>query len=104
MKDAETQEETIYLEVAGRSMDVHIAVPPGPGPHPGVLLMFHSTDWPIGLRYVMAIVVTGIVHLFFSVAFPSAIARHAAEPTIATFVRFLHGVDVLSVPSPYRIG
>jgi carboxymethylenebutenolidase len=33
--------EPIYLTVAGRSMDVHIAVPPGRGPHPAVLLMFH---------------------------------------------------------------
>lgn len=41
MRNAGNQEETIYLEVAGRSMDVHIAVPPGPGPHPAVLLMFH---------------------------------------------------------------
>lgn len=33
--------ETIDLDVGGRSMDVHIAVPRGRGPHPGVLLMFH---------------------------------------------------------------
>jgi carboxymethylenebutenolidase len=41
MKKIEASEETIYLEVDGRTMDVHIAVPPGRGPHPGVLLMFH---------------------------------------------------------------
>ncbi len=41
MKNPDAREETIYLEVAGRSMDVHVAVPPGPGPHPAVLLMFH---------------------------------------------------------------
>jgi carboxymethylenebutenolidase len=34
-------EETIYLEVEGRSMDVHIAAPHGEGPHPAALLMFH---------------------------------------------------------------
>ena len=33
--------ETIYLEVAGRTMDVLVASPPGQGPFPGVLLMFH---------------------------------------------------------------
>jgi carboxymethylenebutenolidase len=33
--------ETIYLEVAGRTMDVLVAPPPGKGPFPGVLLMFH---------------------------------------------------------------
>jgi hypothetical protein len=41
MKNADAREQTIYLEVAGRSMDVHVAVPPGPRPHPAVLLMFH---------------------------------------------------------------
>lgn len=41
MQNASAKEETTHLEVAGRSMDVHIAVPPGPGPHPAVLLMFH---------------------------------------------------------------
>jgi carboxymethylenebutenolidase len=41
MKEVEAFEETVYLDVAGRSMDVHIAAPPDPGPHPGVLLMFH---------------------------------------------------------------
>ena len=39
--DAEFDGETIYLNVLGRSMDVHIASPPGRGPHPAVLLMFH---------------------------------------------------------------
>src|SRR3954467_2742062 len=33
--------ETIYLEVAGRPMDVLVASPAGDGPHPAVLLMFH---------------------------------------------------------------
>ena len=33
--------ETIYLEVAGRTMDVLVASPAGTGPFPGVLLMFH---------------------------------------------------------------
>jgi len=33
--------QTIYLEVLGRTMDVLVASPPGKGPFPGVLLMFH---------------------------------------------------------------
>lgn len=41
MQQATFDGETVYLNVNGRSMDVHVAVPPGPGPHPGVLLMFH---------------------------------------------------------------
>src|ERR1700760_856865 len=41
MKTADAIEDTVYLDVAGRSMDVHIAAPRGKGPHPAVLLMFH---------------------------------------------------------------
>lgn len=41
MTNAEAFRETVHLDVAGRSMDVHIAAPHGSGPHPGVLLMFH---------------------------------------------------------------
>jgi len=41
MTQANFDGQTIYLEVEGRSMDVHIAAPAGPGPHPSVLLMFH---------------------------------------------------------------
>jgi carboxymethylenebutenolidase len=41
MTQAKLDGQTIYLEVEGRSIDVHIAAPTGPGPHPAVLLMFH---------------------------------------------------------------
>jgi carboxymethylenebutenolidase len=41
MTEAKFDGQTIYLEVEGRSMDVRIAAPAGPGPHPAVLLMFH---------------------------------------------------------------
>jgi carboxymethylenebutenolidase len=41
MKEAKFDGETVHLEVLGRTMDAHIAVPPGRGPHPAVLLMFH---------------------------------------------------------------
>jgi carboxymethylenebutenolidase len=41
MTEAKFDGQPIYLEVEGRSMDVHIAKPAGPGPHPAVLLMFH---------------------------------------------------------------
>ena len=41
MTQAKFDGQTIYLKVEGRSMDVHIAAPAGPGPHPAVLLMFH---------------------------------------------------------------
>lgn len=41
MQSFAARDETIHLDVGGRSMDVHIAVPHGQGPHPAVLLMFH---------------------------------------------------------------
>jgi carboxymethylenebutenolidase len=41
MKTADAVEDTVYLDVAGRSMDVHVAAPRGKSPHPAVLLMFH---------------------------------------------------------------
>jgi carboxymethylenebutenolidase len=41
MERVKAFEEAIYLEVNGRLLDVNTAVPHGPGPHPGVLLMFH---------------------------------------------------------------
>jgi len=41
MTEARFDGETVHLKVLGRSMDVHVAVPPGRGPHPSVLLMFH---------------------------------------------------------------
>jgi carboxymethylenebutenolidase len=53
MKEVETFEETIYLDVEGRSMDVHIAAPHGEGPHPGVLLMFHRGGMDACTAYYM---------------------------------------------------
>jgi carboxymethylenebutenolidase len=41
MQSFAARDETIHLNVGGRSMDVHIAVPHGRSPHPAVLLMFH---------------------------------------------------------------
>jgi len=41
MSEAKFDGETVYLNVLGGTMDVHIAAPSGRGPHPGVLLMFH---------------------------------------------------------------
>jgi carboxymethylenebutenolidase len=53
MKKVEAFEETIYLDVEGRSMDVHIAAPHGEGPHPGVLLMFHRGGMDACTAYYM---------------------------------------------------
>jgi CBS domain containing-hemolysin-like protein len=64
----------------------------------GVLLMFRQTTLSIGMQYLAALLIAGLIHLFFSVTFPSALAQHAAEPAIATFVRFLHGFRLMMLP------
>lgn len=53
MKKLEAFEETIYLDVEGRSMDVRIAVPHRRGPHPGVVLMFHRGGMDACTAYYM---------------------------------------------------
>ena len=64
----------------------------------GVLRLMHDRGMPLGLQYLLAVLITAGIHLLFSVALPHAIARHAAEPTIATFVRFLHGMRLAMIP------
>jgi len=64
----------------------------------GVLHLLNYSDYRLGLQYLCAVVVTSLVHLFFSVAIPHAISRHVAEPTIVLFVRFLHGLRLAMWP------
>jgi putative hemolysin len=64
----------------------------------GVLRLLNSTEIALGVQYLLAIVITGLLHLFFSVALPHAASRHAAEPLIALFIRFLHGLRMVMLP------
>jgi putative hemolysin len=64
----------------------------------GVLRLLHDRDLPLGVQYLLAVMITAGIHLIFSVAFPHAIAKHAAEPTIATFIRFLRGMRLVMLP------
>ena len=65
----------------------------------GVLhLLDYSTTYRPGIRYLFAVLITAVIHLFCSVAIPHAISRHAAEPAIAVFVRFLHGLRLAAWP------
>jgi CBS domain containing-hemolysin-like protein len=64
----------------------------------GVLRLFNFTDYTLGFQYLFAVLVTGVLHLLFSVTIPHAISRHAAAPIIATFVRFLHGLRLAMMP------
>src|SRR5205823_4193510 len=64
----------------------------------GVLRLLNETEYRIGVQYLLAVVIAGIISLFTSVAFPHAISRHAAEPTVAVFIRFLHGLRLAMLP------
>ena len=67
----------------------------------GVLHLLNYTrythDRP-AIQYLLAVLITALIHLFCSVAIPHAISRHAAEPMIATAIRFLHGLRLAMLP------
>jgi CBS domain containing-hemolysin-like protein len=63
-----------------------------------VLRLLHDTALHVWVQYLLTFVTAAVIHVFFSVAFPHAIARHAPESTIATFVRFLHGLRLALLP------
>jgi carboxymethylenebutenolidase len=46
--------ETIRFEVDGSPMDALVAVPPSPGPHPGIVLMYHQGGYSAFTRDVVA--------------------------------------------------
>ncbi len=66
----------------------------------GVLHLLNDLlrEYRLGVQYLFAVLITALIHLFFSVAVPHAISRHAAEPTIVLFVRFLHGLRLAMWP------
>ena len=64
----------------------------------GVLRLLNGTEYRLGVQYLLAFVIAGLISLFTSVAFPHAISRHAAEPTVAVFIRFLHGLRLAMTP------
>jgi Mg2+/Co2+ transporter CorB len=52
----------------------------------GVLRVLNETSYPVGVQYLLAVVIAGVICLFTSVVLPHSISRHA-EPTIALFIR-----------------
>jgi putative hemolysin len=64
----------------------------------GVLQLLNFTEYQLGVKYLLAVLITALIHLFFSVAIPHAISRHVAEPMIAIFIRFLHGMRLACWP------
>jgi putative hemolysin len=64
----------------------------------GVLRLLNETRYPLGVQYLLAVFIAGVICLFTSVALPHSISRHAAEPTVAVFIRFLHGLRLTLLP------
>src|SRR6266545_1009753 len=54
-----------------------------------LMYLFHTLSYALWLQYLLAVILTGGITLFVSVAVPHAAARHAAEPVIATFAPLL---------------
>lgn len=63
-----------------------------------VLHLVGFTPYARSTQYVLAAIGTAVIHLFFSVGIPHALSRHAAEPIVATFVEFLHGLRLAMLP------
>ena len=64
----------------------------------GVLRLLNQTEYRLGVQYLLAVLIAGLISLFSSVAIPHAASRHAAEPAIALFIRFLHGLRLAMLP------
>jgi len=56
-----------------------------------VLHVFHGSSLAAGWQYLFAVIITAMISLNCSVAFPHAIAQHAGERVITTFIGFIHG-------------
>jgi putative hemolysin len=63
-----------------------------------VLSLFQKLGYPGWAQYILAVVLTGGITLFVSVAVPHAAASHAAEPIIATFLIPLHALRRVFTP------
>jgi magnesium and cobalt transporter len=61
-----------------------------------LLVNLHWHPWP---RYGMALLATGVISVFCSVAIPHSLARHAAPAIIGFFVRFLLGWRWILMPA-----
>src|SRR4051812_27084423 len=62
------------------------------------LWLLDGTGYPPAARYALAAVVAGVLHLFFSVAMPNALAKHAGDAIVASNVGFLHGLRKVLSP------
>lgn len=65
----------------------------------GVLSLLRPTTYSEPVQYLLAILITGIITLFCSVAVPHAIAKHAGESLIGFFMPVLHGMRLTLMPA-----
>ena len=65
----------------------------------GVLHFLTQYAWSEWLRYLVAVVVTGLITLFSSVAVPHALSQHAGEKIIGLHVRTLHRLRSVLQPA-----
>lgn len=64
-----------------------------------VLHLFHHTQISPAVQYFLAVLITAVLSMFFSVAIPHALSRHAGEGVIAAFVEFIHTWRKLLLPA-----
>jgi CBS domain containing-hemolysin-like protein len=54
-----------------------------------ILELAHNPTWPKWAHYLLAVLATGLIAMFCSVAIPHALSRHAGEAILAGHARFL---------------
>lgn len=64
-----------------------------------ILRILYESSMPLWGQYLAAVLLTGVVLLFASVAIPHALARHGGEGLVAQSVRFLHAMRYALLPA-----
>jgi putative hemolysin len=62
------------------------------------LWLLDATGYRPAARYALAAVIAGLLHLFFSVAVPTALAQHTGDAIVASHVGFLHALRAVLAP------
>ena len=62
------------------------------------LWLMDTTGHRPAVRYALAALIAGLVHLVFSVAIPNALAKHAGDAIVASQIGFLHALRTALAP------
>lgn len=57
---------------------------------------YRLSEWAV---YLVAVLLTGLITMFCSVAIPHALAEHMGEAVIGSHVKFLHGLRIALLPA-----